>query len=59
MHNSANKHILDSKMGGKRREKDRSHPLKDNKGHFKFRPSFKGQIQKKDAATPLGLYDHK
>jgi hypothetical protein len=39
----------------KGREKDRSRPLKDNKGHLKFGPSFKGHIQKKDAATPLKI----
>jgi hypothetical protein len=31
----------------KGREKDRSHPLMDKKGHLKFGPSFKGPIQKK------------
>jgi hypothetical protein len=35
------------KIGVKGREKDRSRPLKDKKGHFKFGPSFKGNIQKR------------
>jgi hypothetical protein len=42
-----NKHSLLCKIGVKGREKDRSRPLKDKKGHFKFRPSFKIRIKKR------------
>jgi hypothetical protein len=47
MKNWAKKHILLSKIRVKRRKKDRSRPLKDKKGHFKFRLSFKGHIKKR------------
>jgi hypothetical protein len=47
MKNWAKKHILLSKIRGKRRKKDRSRPLKDKKGYFKFRPSFKVHIKKR------------
>jgi hypothetical protein len=47
------KHSFLCKIGLKGRKKDRVRPLKDKKGHFKFGPSFKGYIKKKDAATPL------
>jgi hypothetical protein len=57
MKNWAKKHILLSKIRVKRRKKDRFRPLTDKKGHFKFRPSFKGNIQKKGRrnTTAYGL----
>jgi hypothetical protein len=48
-------HILQSKIRVKKRKKDRSRPLKDKKEHFKFRPSLKGHIKKKDAAITTGI----
>jgi hypothetical protein len=45
-----------AKIEVKRREKDRPRPVKDKKGHFKLWPSFKENIQKKDAAPPLVLH---